>query len=671
MKIQVSFRTKITLAMISILLIFGIVVVLTTREVASKALYEEHRKRGVSIALYVAERIVEPLLAMDFMRMKDLIDEVVKTNEDIQYLFVLQPDNTPTVHTFSGGFPVDLITINQVPANKEYQMRLLAIQAELIYDFAVTVSVGKNTLGTVRVGFSPQRITTILNRIYWTSFVIFTAAIALAALVGALLAKTITRRVQLLRKSAEEIVKGNLYIQTLPAVRSRCWEISGCEEKNCPAYGNLKERCWYLAGTLCPTCSAGEYAQKVEACQKCLMYRLRSGDEIQDLAEYFDIMALTLRTRLEDLEHTQRDLQYQQQILRTMFDVAPDLLSLQDPTRRYRAVNKAFCQFFSVSEEKAIGQTESEVLPAGFAVAERAENLELLDKGNPIEVERKITGIQGDRWFHLVKRPVKSTDGKVIGLLSSARDITDFKIFQERMIQAQKLESLGQLAAGVAHEINTPLGIILGYTQLLLRDFPKDSDEYETLRIMEKHCLICKRIVADLLRFARNTVSEKQPLDLNHLLQQIITVVEHTFRMEHISLESHFTEPLPPLLADSEKLEQVFLNLLNNANDAIGSAGKITLSTSYDADRDEIVVSVADNGPGIPEAIRNRIFDPFFTTKEVGKGTGLGLSVTFGIIQDHGGTILVDSQTEAASTTEDERQRGTTFILRFPVFHPA
>jgi PAS domain S-box-containing protein len=674
MRVKVSFRAKISLAMIAILLLLGVFLALIIQEVASRALYEEHRKRGASIAMHVAGRIAEPLLAMDFIRMKDLVDEVLRTSEDIQFVFVLGQQKKPLVHTFSGGFPVNLIAVNDLAAGKSSQVRLLNIQKELVYDFAVPILIGKSQLGTVRIGVSPRRIQAVIDRLIWTTLLAIGSAIGLTAIVGTLLARTITRRVRLLRRSAEEVVRGNLNIQTLPPPRHQCWEITHCQERDCPAFGKPEQRCWYLAGTLCPTCVEGDYAQKVKACEKCQVYRMGSGDEIQDLAEYFDIMALTLRTRLEDLERTQRDLQDQQQILRTIFDVAPEFLSLQDPNLHYRAVNKAFTQFFAIEESSILGGMGSDALPAEFAASDHAESRQVLQTGRPLEGERKIRGAAGERWFHLVKRPVMSPGGEVIGLLCSARDITEFKTLQERMIQSQKLESLGQLAAGVAHELNTPLGIILGYTQLLLRDFPPDSEEHETLQIMEKHCRICKRIVADLLRFSRNTESDKRLLDVNELLEQVLTVVEHTFGLERISLERRLAEDLPMIRADGEKLQQVFLNLLNNACDAIGSEGKVVLTTGYDSATDEVLLSVADSGPGIPEAIRHRIFDPFFTTKGVGKGTGLGLAVTFGIVKDHGGHIEVESHSAGEEGSGGEgvaEKKGTTITLHFPLHPPA
>jgi signal transduction histidine kinase len=250
----------------------------------------------------------------------------------------------------------------------------------------------------------------------------------------------------------------------------------------------------------------------------------------------------------------------------------------------------------------------------------------------------------------------------------------DLKTIQERMIQSQKLESLGQLAAGVAHELNTPLGVVLGYAQLMLQDFAPDSEYHEWLKIQEKHLRVCKKIVSDLLRFSRTTGTDKKALNLNDLLDQVVSVVEHTFGLEKIDLDRQFAQELPPIFGDQEKLQQVFLNILNNAHDAIGSDGRVTIATRHDREKEEVIVSVADTGTGVSPDALPKIFDPFFTTKPVGKGTGLGLSVTFGIVKDHGGHIEVETHIQpieaesALSVNNPNRNKGTIFNLHFPVY---
>lgn len=549
---RLSFRAKISVTMIAILLLLGISLAFVISRTASRALLDESKKRGISSAMDMGARIEEPLLATDYLRMKDLVDEAVRTNDDISFAFVQGRHGRPLVHSFTGGFPVDLAGVNQVESGEACRVKLITTGEELIYDFAVPVVIGKERLGTVRLGVSHRRIGEAVDRLFLTIVIATAISVVIAALLGTMLAGTMTKQIALLQHSAEEIVNGNLDIQTLPPPRVACWQFMHCNREDCPAYGDFRRRCWYVPGTLCPSCAAGEYDQKSAKCRACAVYRANSGDEIQHLAEYFDLMTMTLKKRIEDL-----------------------------------------------------------------------------------------------------------------------------KTLQERMVQSQKLESLGQLAAGVAHELNTPLGIILGYTQLMLQDFAPDSEYHEWLKIQEKHLRVCKRIVSDLLRFARTTETDKKGLKLNDVLEQVVAVVEHTFGLRKISLAREFAPDLPLIHGDQEKLQQVFLNLLNNAHDAIGSNGKVTVATRHDSERGEVVVAVADTGSGIPPRVLPRIFDPFFTTKPVGKGTGLGLSVTFGIVKDHGGQIEVESRVsplEGASAASPDAPpasaAGTVFTLRFPVYQP-
>jgi signal transduction histidine kinase len=205
----------------------------------------------------------------------------------------------------------------------------------------------------------------------------------------------------------------------------------------------------------------------------------------------------------------------------------------------------------------------------------------------------------------------------------------------------------------------------------MLQDFDSDSEYHEWLVIQEKHLRICKRIVSDLLRFSRTTETNKKPLNLNEVLDQVISVVEHTFGLDKIAIERQFDREIPPIFGDQEKLQQIFLNILNNAHDAIGSEGSVTVATRHDREKGDVVVSIADTGHGIPSEILPMIFDPFFTTKPVGKGTGLGLSVTFGIVNDHGGHIEIDSRPQPMEAEVDSgRRKGTVFLLRFPVYQP-
>jgi two-component system, NtrC family, sensor kinase len=563
------------------------------------------------------------------------------------------------------------LMVNTVGSERSHSIQLLITGRDLVYDFAVPVMISSHRIGTVRLGLSQRKIEEAIDRLLFAILATGSIAILLAALVGAALARTVTRGVDRLRRSAEEIVKGNLDIQSSPPLKNPCWIAKQCDRRECPAYGDTRYRCWYLSDTMCSEGTTADFPGKLTDCAKCSVYRLNSGDEIQHLAEYFDLMARALRTRLEDLKETQRDLEQQQDLFRTIIDVTPDLLYLKGPDLRYRAVNKAFCTYFGRGQEEVLGKEDLDVFSSGQAQENREEELQVLSGRSPVQGEAHFHGVSGPRWFHVVRTPVVDRTGQVAGLLCNARDITEFREIQQRMVQSQKLESLGQLAAGVAHEINTPLGIILGFAQVLLSDFPPETEAHGHLRKVEKHARICKKIVADLLRFSRHTETDKRPLDLNVVLEQVLSVVEHSFYLDRIEIQRRFAQDLPLIYGDQEKLQQVFLNLLNNAHDAIGSDGRLILSTSYHRENDEVLVCVADSGPGIPEEIRHKVFDPFFTTKPVGKGTGLGLSVTFGIVKEHGGRIDIRSEEKRGNlpTRDGPVGGGASFTLCFPVHH--
>ena len=250
----------------------------------------------------------------------------------------------------------------------------------------------------------------------------------------------------------------------------------------------------------------------------------------------------------------------------------------------------------------------------------------------------------------------------IVGYEGIGKDMTRLHTMTEQLINHEKMASIGQIAAGVAHEINTPLGIILGYAQLMQDDFPKDSEVGTNLQVIERQTKACRRIVSDLLKFSRQSESINSCLDLNALIEEVLSVSEHTLNINKINVIRRFSEEPPILVGDAEKLRQVFLNLFTNSQYAMAEGGTLLIETRQRGE--EILVTVEDSGSGIDLAIQGKIFDPFFTTKEVGKGTGLGLSVTYGIIQEHRGSISVESP--VARRPAHQAAPGTAFHLRLP-----
>jgi two-component system, NtrC family, sensor kinase len=669
---RLSLRSKIILGITAVVLVFGLFSALFVSRVATNAMVGEIKKRGLSLGLSLAARTADPMLALDFLRLKNMVDEVKDSSDDIIYVFVQEKTGQVMSHTFKSGFPVNLKAANQVPPGASEHIQLLAIDdEERVYDFAIPVTISLERLGTVRVGLSQIKAQAAVSRLL---FIIFSASLGaglLAVVLGSLYARTVTRRLDILRKSAEEIVKGNLDVQTGPQLKLNCWDIKDCQKPECPAYGDTRRRCWYLVGTLCPECAAGGFDQKIEACQNCEVFWATRGDEIQSLAEAFDFMALSLHTYIGNLKEAERRITRQQQLMQTILDVTPDLVTLQDASLRYRAANPAFRQYFGLSEADVIGKSDADIFPPQQAELIRKEDLEILRTKLPLSKEILIGKDNHKHWFHMVKVPVYEED-RVAGLLLTARDITEIKRYQEKLIQTVKMEELGKLAGGVAHEVNTPLGIILGYAQMLLEDLPQDTESYEYLSIIEKQAQICRRIVADLLSFARVSDSRMEEMDLNQSLDEVLHLVGHIFKQNWVDIETALDPRIPPIRGDREKLKQVWLNLLNNAFESIGRDGIIRVRSRLCPTGNHVLVTVADSGPGINAEDLQKVFEPFFSTKAPGVGTGLGLSVSLGIVREHQGKIFAVSPAppEFLGRTESAKETpgpGALFMVMLPV----
>ena len=226
---------------------------------------------------------------------------------------------------------------------------------------------------------------------------------------------------------------------------------------------------------------------------------------------------------------------------------------------------------------------------------------------------------------------------------------------QEQLIQSEKLASIGQLAAGVAHELNNPISVMLGFSQAILRKLPEDDPLRKPLATIEREGLRCKGIIQNLLDFARRSKPSLQPTNVNEVLEAACALIEHQISLDNVVVTKGYDPHLPQVLADANQLQQVFVNIIINARDAMPRGGTLRLITRSLGDEVHIIFS--DTGIGIPPENIKRIFDPFFTTKEVGQGTGLGLSVSYGIVEQHGGTIEVKSEVGV----------GTTFIVKLPV----
>ena len=260
-------------------------------------------------------------------------------------------------------------------------------------------------------------------------------------------------------------------------------------------------------------------------------------------------------------------------------------------------------------------------------------------------------------YFSISLSPMRDEQDAVNSVVVVMTDITDAALLQAKLAHAERMATIGRLVSGVAHEVNNPLAAILGFTDLLIENPEIPASAHESLEIILQETQRTKNIVQDLLSFARQRPVQKEAVRLGAILRQTIKLRSYDFTSHGVEVKEDFDENLPATIGDSQQLQQVFLNIVNNAYDAIQEAGRrgmITLRTKRTGD--SVEVAITDNGTGISDTAR--IFDPFFTTKPTGKGTGLGLSICYGIVRAHGGEI---------QCWNNDSGEGSTFLVKLPI----
>jgi len=379
---------------------------------------------------------------------------------------------------------------------------------------------------------------------------------------------------------------------------------------------------------------------------------------------FINFMILSWSNILEqEVEKKTAELKKSQQKYKSLVENAEDIIFSIDYNGNFLSVNTYGAKFFCKTEEDIVGHNLSEIL--SWPSAETF--LLMIQKVFDTKESQQITHlvIIGERqfWFSTNLRRLFDEAGNIYAVLGISRDITERRKIEERSYYTEKLASMGTLAAGVAHEINNPIGIILGFTDLLLEKAPPDSQEYDLLKTIERQGLNAKRVVENLLNFARHKEHKEEFVDINKNIETVLAVMNNTLLLNKILVKKQLEDNLPTVKADSGELQQVFFNIINNAIHAMQGGGVLTITTML-CNNDAVEISFADTGHGIKIEHRNRIFDPLFTTKEVGKGTGLGLSVSYGIVTNHGGAITFETKTK-----EESEETGTAFIIAFPAAH--
>jgi two-component system NtrC family sensor kinase len=356
-----------------------------------------------------------------------------------------------------------------------------------------------------------------------------------------------------------------------------------------------------------------------------------------------------LRVKADELDRLR---EFSENILESLNDGLA-VLNRDDRVVRW---NRRLEELYGVRHERAVDQRIDEIFDESFLDTLRAARRESPEGAAIYRVPATTRHDPPRRvLLNLATTPLRDSDGAIAGTILVLEDISTRVQLEEQLQISEKMASLGLLAAGVAHEVNTPLTGISSYTQMLLQGANPEDPQTKVLEKIERQTFRAAKIVNGLLNLARPAQVDSGPVDLHAVVNDVLSLLEHQLRTGSIQVRKDLSATAPVVLGIEYKLQQVFLNLFLNARDAMPKGGWLSITTREGAG--EATVEIADTGSGIPADHLSRIYDPFFTTKDIGKGTGLGLSITYGIVQEHGGTI----------TCESAVGQGTRFTLALPL----
>jgi len=411
--------------------------------------------------------------------------------------------------------------------------------------------------------------------------------------------------------------------------------------------------------------------------------RTESHDEIGELANSFNRMAC-------DLKRTTISRDYFDNIIRSMIDT----LVVFDSQGKIKMANKAALDLLQYREEELMGSDGGILFAEGETLFRKEKLVELIQSGKVRNFDTTYLTKSGEKipvsFSGSIMRDAK---GEIEGIIGVAKDMRKtqkliselkaanleltasknamlnmledldesnrgLKALQSQLLQAEKMSAVGRLAAGVAHEINNPLSGVLGFAQVLLQEIPEGNNWREDVKKIEEGARRCKKIVSNLLTFSRQQEFNLEVVDIGEVIDSTLSLCENQILLENIRIIKDYGENLPRLRISIPQMEQVFLNLITNAIQAMVQGGELNISTRLGNGGNSVEISFADTGKGIEKENLSKIFEPFFTTREVGKGTGLGLSVSYEILKKHNGSIRAESEGEG---------KGACFTVILPV----
>ena len=592
--LRLSLRTKIMICCIGLIVLLDVIVVIFVRYHLLNTLRAEYLVKGHNMAVNLAARSEHFVLTDEFVSLLQLVKDLKDSDVDIIYAYVADSKGRALAHTFIGGFPTDLIGVNTLEPGDVWNEKLLnTVEEGLVHDIAVPVLQGK--VGSVHIGISEHRIQQTIS--HFTMALVAIAGFVLLVAIGlaAVVSWMVTQPVRNLIKAAQKIRDGDL-------------------------------------------------GQQVAATTK---------DEIGDLVESFNQMSEELLKQhkvLEDrnrrIRTTQEQAAWERDKLRAIIDSMVEGVIFVDIEGRISLCNESVRQIWGTDASELLGKSVQECPSA--ELRSTLEEILKQAKQKPNFIADYALDLRDGRCLASYST-VHGEDGRYLGLVFLSLDISERVVLEQEqkrlrdhLFQQEKMVLIGQIAASIAHELNTPLATILLRAQLI----EQQAEEYmdlSDLKVLEGEARRCRRIIDSLLGFSRRSEGVISRTDLNGLIQESLSLVKNDLTLKGIKLETDYAGNGTTVCVDSNQVQQVLLNLIANAADAMPDGGRLHISTRLLSDRASVEIRVTDSGCGIEEDVLNRIFDPFFTTKEQGKGTGLGLAICQRIVEEYEGKIKIQS----------------------------
>lgn len=655
---HVSLKIKIFLSTLGVVLLISVAIAMLARWILVSSLTRELELRGVAIAQSIAEGGSSYILDQDTPNLVSLIFDAAQLGERkvlISYIYIVDMDGNVLANTFIKPFPRELLSQNVLAPNQDQSVTLIEVDGEQAYDIAVPAKEGIYTLGAVHVGLNKNHIDNLVGKLRFTFLGFISAIVVIIFLIALRLSNYIIQPVTRLTRISDEISRGNLdFPMTL-------LDAPGREPRDCPAYNNTDLPCWHFDQTLMG--GSETTPENVRTCKECVFYRKRKGDEVDQLADSFSNMIWSIKLY-------RRRLRESEEKYRSLFDSNPDPVFVVDlKKKRILDANPRAEEVYGYTKPELLGRPITDLEPADggtgvarFMSAPQAGECILFPKVRHL----KKGGVPFFVNLHACRTHYRGKEAVIF----STTDITDMVEKDAQLIQASKMKTLGEMSAGIAHELNQPLNAIkMGSDFLSLmvgqkRDIPKEN----LGRVVGEISVQVDRaaaIINHLREFGRKSDLKKEGVDINVPIRGVFTIIGQQLALQNIDVTLDLCDALPQVLAHSNRLEQVFFNLVTNARDAINMRRDISgngdspreISIRSWAEGDRVAVTVSDTGCGISPRNLQKIFEPFFTTKSSGHGMGLGLSISYGIVKDYGGDIEVGS----------EPGEGTTFKLSFPL----